>query len=87
LSVFNEALIFLHFVLSRTGVMRPKIAATLEGVNTNQLYKGPQAKLKKRPPKVRNLALLGAQFLMEILHNWISVCIFLMEVSIAMKAS
>ena len=33
--------------------MRPKIAATLEGVNTNQLYKGPQAKLKKRPPKVR----------------------------------
>ena len=33
--------------------MRPKIAATLEGVNTNQLYKGPQAKLKKRPPKVK----------------------------------
>ena len=42
----------LFFSHSRTGVMRPKIAATLEGVNTNQLYKGPQAKLKKRPPKV-----------------------------------
>ncbi|XP_065052135.1 REST corepressor 1-like isoform X2 [Rhopilema esculentum] len=41
--------------LSRTGVMRPKIAATLEGVNTNQLYKGPQAKLKKRPPKGMHL--------------------------------
>jgi len=40
---------------SRTGVMRPKIAATLEGVNTNQLYKGPQAKLKKRPPKGMHL--------------------------------
>lgn len=42
----------LHLSFSRTGVMRPKIAATLEGVKTNQLYKGPQAKLKKRPPKV-----------------------------------
>ena len=41
--------------------MRPKIAATLEGVNTNQLYKGPQAKLKKRPPKVRMIySVVGA---------------------------
>eukprot|EP00794_Sanderia_malayensis_P017818 gene17818-19596_t len=47
---------------SKTGVMRPKITAAVEGGNINQLYKGPQAKLKKRPPK-------GMHLNGELLHD------------------